>query len=72
MSDFGDIEPEDVYDGSGERADPLQVAIRLHESRRWVGSGEPRWEDLSDDARELAVALIRGILDWLHREGTRP
>lgn len=69
---FGDIDPsgDDAY--ADARADPLQVAIRLHESRRWVGSREAPWEELPEDARELAVALIVAILEWLRREGSRP
>lgn len=69
-SGFGDFEPDDAFDGGHLPADPLQVARHLHEERRWIGSGEERWEDLSEDARAVGVALIVALLDWLHGEGT--
>jgi hypothetical protein len=60
---------EDLDDGH-QPADPEQVARRLHDERRWLGSREVDWQDLDDDTRAVAVALIVAVLDWLHREGT--
>lgn len=128
MSDFGDIEPDDVPAEGGE-PDPDQVAFRLHELRayidklagtdwaarfeeltpeeqevaravgaaivQWLLSQDPddpelvarhlhavrrywsrgaleAWEDLPQDHRDLAVALMANIITWLQREGSLP
>ena len=73
MSDFGDYEPEDAYSAEGE-PDPLQMAIRYHRIREYLAdvSGQPfpRWEDLPDGERILAVSIFIDIVRWLQRQGT--
>lgn len=66
---IGDTSPDDEFAADGT-PDPLQVAIRLHESRRFLGSGEPPWDELPDDVRQVAIALMVAIISWLIREGT--
>lgn len=66
---IGDTEPADQFAADGI-PDPLQVAIRLHESRRFLGSGEPPWDRLPEDVRKVAVALMVAIISWLISEGT--
>jgi hypothetical protein len=50
--------------------DPLQVAIRLHESRRFLGSREPPWDELPEATKSVGVALMVAIIAWLVSEGT--
>jgi hypothetical protein len=69
MSDVGRNDDNEDFANDGV-PDPLQVAIRLHESRRWLGSGEPPWDELPDDVKSVAVALMVAIISWLIREGT--
>jgi hypothetical protein len=45
------------------------VAEALHERRVDWGSGQPAWDDLSDDERALATALVSIVIQWLQREG---
>lgn len=66
---IGDIEPDDVFSAEGV-ADPEQVARRLHEQRRWIGSGEPEWDHLPPEAREVGVVLVTALLAWLISEGS--
>ena len=48
-----------------------QLAINLHNVRRhWSRGALPPWDQLNDDERELAVTLMRLIIEWLQREGT--
>lgn len=62
---------DDYEDFAADGApDPLQVAIRLHESRRWLGSGQPPWDELPADVKAVAVALMVALISWLVREGT--
>ena len=73
MSEFGDIDPEDVYAADGE-PDPLQLAIRLHNIRKYLadvnGQPFPAWDDLTPDEQHLAVAIFVDIVAWLRRQGT--
>ena len=51
--------------------DPEQAAINLHNVRRyWSGNTLPAWDDLPQDERDMGVALLKAIIDWLHREGS--
>ena len=51
--------------------DPERVARHLHAVRRyWSRGALDAWEDLPQDHQELAVALMRNLIDWLHREGS--
>jgi hypothetical protein len=77
MSDDTDLEvghddDGEQFDGGHLPADPEQVARRLHEERRYLGSHEPPWEDLTDDERSVGVALIVALLALLRDEGTKP
>jgi len=71
MSDFGDITPDDAY--GTESPDPEQVARKLHrlaaELAILQGRGVPRWEALSEDERQVAIALMVLVLAWLKRQG---
>lgn len=50
---------------------PERTARQLHNVRRfWSANTMPAWEDLPDDQRDLAVDLMRQIIDWLRREGS--
>lgn len=52
---------------------PEQAARNLHNVRRhWSRGRLPAWEELPDDERQLAVGLLREIIEWLRREGTLP
>lgn len=66
---IGDTEPDDTF-VAHNIPDPEQVARHLHEERRWIGSGEVDWDNLSDEARMVGELLIRILLEWLHAEGT--
>ena len=66
---IGDTEPDDTF-VAHNIPDPEQVARRLHEQRRWIGSGEPEWDELPPEAREVGALLIQILLDWLRAEGT--
>lgn len=66
---IGDTEPDDDF-VAGNVPDPVQVARRLHESRRWLGSLEPEWDDLRPEERNIGVALMTAVLAWLIREGS--
>lgn len=63
MSDipsFGDFDLDDAYCDEGE-PDSEQVARKLHQIRadlaKWDHLDMPRFDDLSDDEREVAVAI---------------
>ena len=71
MSVFGDTEPADALDVTG-RADPEQVARRLHELRRDRDRNLAPWEVLGAGERAAAVAIMLALLEWLRREGTSP
>lgn len=52
---------------------PELTARQLHNVRRyWSGNAMPTWDELPDDHRDLAVDLMRQIIDWLRAEGTLP
>ena len=76
MSDepsFGDWEPADSI-AAPCPADPLQVARRIHEDRGAVqmlaGHELPRWPELTDDERAVAIDLATRALAGLHDEPT--
>lgn len=71
MTVFGDSEPADAYDPTG-RADPEQVARRLHELRAARWQTLARWETLSAGERADHAAVALALLEWLTRQGTRP
>lgn len=53
--------------------DPEKVALHLHNVRRyWSGNKLPAWADLPPEDRQVAVALMSAIIEWLRREGTLP
>jgi hypothetical protein len=68
MSTFGDDEPDDAWDP--ERADPEQVAHRLHELRLGEGLEGSSWEQLSPARRALLILIVARVLDWLRHEGS--
>lgn len=70
--DPGRNDDDEQYDGTFAQADPEQVARRLHESRRWLGSGERDWDHISQLDREVGVALIIALFAWLRDEGSTP
>jgi len=72
VTDVGHNDDGEAGDAGHALADPLQVARRLHEERRFLGSGEPDFDDLDQATRDVAVALIVALLDWLAEEGTEP
>ena len=50
---------------------PDRLARRLHDVRRAMSGGVIRpWDDLAEDERAVAVALMAALIDWLTREGT--
>lgn len=69
---FGDDDPADAYDVSS-LPDPVQVARRLHEVRRFLdqlaGRDPGAWHHQPADHRDVAVAIVVAILDWLADEG---
>lgn len=65
---IGDVEPDDQF-VDHNIPDPEQVARRLHEERRWIGSGEPEWDHLPAESRMVGELLIQILLEWLLREG---
>jgi len=67
MSDFGDFDSDDAFDT--EPADPEQVAMKFHRLRRAISSDLADWDDLSDDDRKVAIALIVLLIVWLRRQG---
>ena len=75
MSDFADWEPDDAVDVSAPDADPVQVALRLHEARVALafldGMTLPHWHQLGDREREVAVAIVLIVVAQLRLEGTR-
>lgn len=68
----GRYDDGEQYDGTFAQADPEQVARRLHDERRFLGSGEPDWDDLSQVEREVGIAMILALLLWLNSEGSEP
>lgn len=50
-------------------ADALALAIAVHEYRRTQDPTLDEWDDLSDDHKELAIELMRLVINWLRREG---
>lgn len=66
---IGDVAPDDQF-VANNIPDPEQVARRLHEERRWLGSGDPEWDDLEVGERLIGELLIQILLEWLLREGT--
>lgn len=68
MSDFfGDFDDDDAFDT--EPPDPLQVAIKLHKYRRDMDPNLPRWDDLDEDEKQIALALMFLLIAWLRRQG---
>lgn len=67
MSDFGDLEDDDVW--GTEPADPEQVAIRLHQLRREHGDAFPEWQALDDAERGRLIAIVAALLIWGRRQG---
>lgn len=71
MSTFGDFEVDDAW--GIEPPDPEQVARKLHTLAAATavleGRGVPKWEALDDDERQVAIALIVILLQWLQRQG---
>jgi len=65
---IGDTERDDQF-VEHNIPDPEQVARHLHEERRWIGSGEVDWDNLSAEARMVGELLIQILLDWLLDEG---
>ena len=57
---------------TGAAPDPEQVAHRFHDERRALDAALVRWEQLTDDERAVAVAIVVAVLTWLRREGTLP
>lgn len=54
-----------------EPDDAAALAAELHAVRRyWTRNALARWEDLAPEERELAVELMRHVVEWLQREGT--
>lgn len=47
---------------------PTGAPWEFHEAVAYF-SNEPEWEDLSEDARQVATGLIDDILDWAKRQG---
>lgn len=69
---FGDHDPADTFDTAAP--DPEQVAARLHRIRRDLQHlaglrPDPEWWELARVDRDLAVAVIVLLLEWLHRSG---
>jgi hypothetical protein len=69
MSDFifGDFDDDDAFDN--EPPDPEQVAIKLHRYQRDNDPSLPRWDDLSDAQKLVAIAIIAKLIAWLRRQG---
>jgi hypothetical protein len=73
VSDFdlvGHNDDGEDFDAGHSPADPEQVARHLHEERRYLGSGDPPFDELPEAVRTFAVALIVALLEWIHREGS--
>jgi hypothetical protein len=69
MFEFGDTEPDDVFDPNGV-PDPEQVARRIHELRRYFEEKArhavpPPYDDLSGDERSIAVVIAEVFLTWI-------
>lgn len=59
-----------AYIVAAEPDEPEALARTLHNARRYVASSRlPRWEDLSDDDRQVGIALMALIIGWLRRQG---
>lgn len=76
MSDFGDIERADTWDAEPTIASE-QVAMRLHKLRVQVdnlgGGDTPKWDDLTEPERTLAVAIGQVVVEWIStREPDNP
>ncbi len=67
MSDFGDFDIDDAFDN--EPGDPEQVAIRFHKYRNDGDSRFPRWDELSNSEKALAIEVFVRLLAWLRRQG---
>lgn len=67
MSDFGDFDNDDAFDT--EPPDSEQVAIRLHKYQKDNDPSLPRWEDLPDNQKLLAIMIIAKLIAWLRRQG---
>ena len=71
MSDvFDDFEDDDAWDDEADLPDPEQVAIRLHEEQVRLlifldREERPWWDGLSDEEREIALAIGEGIVERL-------
>lgn len=49
---------------------PEDVARHLHEARRYMASSRlPPWEELPADDRQVGIALMALIIEWLRRQG---
>ena len=64
---FGDYEADDAYDLAP--ADPLQVAVRLHQIRRREALEAADWDDLDDAERGVRVQIVTVLLAWGRRGG---
>lgn len=64
---FGDFTDDDAYDPTAP-PDPVQVARRAHDERRTL-EDVPRWDELSDEYRAVAVEVMRRVLAMLRRQG---
>jgi hypothetical protein len=65
--EFGDYVTDDAYDT--EPPDPLQVAIRIHRYRRYLGqlSGNDPGDffDMSESEQDEAVEVGEAIVEWV-------
>jgi hypothetical protein len=49
---------------------PDDLARTLHNARRFMATSRlPEWEQLDADDRQIGIALMSTILDWLRRQG---
>lgn len=68
MSDFGDIEPDDLPDSAPP--DPEALARQFYrDARRLSGDpGRPEFDDLPELERILALFVFASIIDRLRKE----
>ena len=53
-----------------EPEDAEELARALHDARRFVATSPlPAWDDLTSDDRDVGIALMSIILNWLRRQG---
>jgi hypothetical protein len=48
---------------------PEQLARDVHEYRRTQDPDLPEWDDTPEDARDVAIALMAAIVEWLQGQG---